>query len=115
MAAAVVALPQAPEAVLPAHVPDLQVHVGQRDGLDVLADGGHGAGVDASGGGGVIEVEVFDGGEEGRFARVVEAEEEDGVLCGKVSRGGTCGLVREGRWFEEGGIGAWNLPSLLVA
>ncbi len=34
------------------------------------------------GGGGGGEVEGFDGGEEGGFSGVIEAEEEDGVLWG---------------------------------
>lgn len=64
--------------MLAAHVPDLEVHVVERDGGDVLADGRDGGFV----GGGSVVVEGFDGGEEGGFAGVVEAEEEDGVFCG---------------------------------
>lgn len=112
--------------MLSTHVPDLQVHVGQADGLDVLANGGDGARVDAApapaggGGGGAsggIEVEVFDGGEEGRFTGVVEAEEEDGVFWWEVSRvvrlGGSGRAGRRRGNSEENG--AWSLPSLLVA
>ena len=62
--------------MLAAHVPDLEVHVVEGDGGDVLADGGDGG----FGGRGVVVVEGFDGGEEGGFAGVVEAEEQDGVL-----------------------------------
>lgn len=79
MAGRVVALPQPPQALLPADVPHFEVHVGEVDGGDVLADGGDGFG----GGGGVGgEVVGFDLGEEGGFAGVVEAEEEDGEFCG---------------------------------
>lgn len=70
--------------MLAAHVPDLEVYGGvggrERDGGYVLADGGHG-----------FEVRVLgaEGGfylfEERGFARVVEAEEEDGVFWGCVS------------------------------
>jgi len=63
--------------VLPAYVPDLEIHVAEIDGRDVLANGGDGF---LSGRGGGGEVEGFDGGEEGGFAGVVEAEEEDGVF-----------------------------------
>lgn len=71
--------------MLAAHVPDLEVHVVEGDGGDVLADGRDGR---FAGRGGVV-VEGFDGGEERGFAGVVQAEEEDGVLCGRsVSRGG---------------------------
>lgn len=72
----VVARPHGAQGVLPAHVPDLEVHVVEGDGGDVLADGRDGG---LAGCGGVV-VEGFDGGEEGRFAGVVEAEEEDRVL-----------------------------------
>lgn len=73
----VVARPHGAQGVLAAHVPDLEVHVVEGDGGDVLADGRDGG---FAGDGGVV-VEGFDGGEEGRFAGVVEAEEEDRVLC----------------------------------
>ena len=63
--------------MLAAYVPDLEVHVWKGDCADILADGGDG-GFGGGGGGGV---EGFDCGEEGCFAGVVEAEEEDGVLC----------------------------------
>ena len=78
--------------MLSAHVPDLEVHIGQVDGGDVLADGGHGFG-----GRGWVrgEVEGFDGGEERRFAGVVEAEEEDRVFCG-------CGEGVSGGWGWDG-------------
>lgn len=66
--------------MLAADVPDLEVHVVEGDGGDVLADGGDGGFV---GGQGVV-VEGFDGGEEGGFAGVVEAEEEDRVLYRRV-------------------------------
>ena len=73
----IVARPHGAQGVLAAHVPDLEVRVFEGDGGDVLADCGHGrfGGL----GGGVVE--GFDGGEEGCFAGVVEAEEEDGVFC----------------------------------
>ena len=124
--AAVITLPQLPQRVLAAHVPDLEVHVRQIDGGDVLADGGDGLG----GGGGVGgEVEGFDGGEEGRFAGVVEAEEEDGVfwgwgggfsggrtVWGIAGRDGKAGLrdMGRGRGEEGEGEGMAHSPSLLV-
>lgn len=73
----VVARPHGPQGVLAAYVPDLEIYVVEGDGGYVLADGGDGGFVR---GGGVV-VEGFDGGEEGGFAGVVEAEEEDGVFC----------------------------------
>ncbi len=64
--------------MLAADVPQLEVHVGQGDGRDVLTDGRDGF----EGGGGVVgEEEGFDLGEERRFAGVVEAEDDDGVFC----------------------------------
>ena len=78
MAAAVIALPEVAQGVLSADIPELEIHVREIDGSDVLADGGDGF----RGGEGVRgEVEGFDAGEEGGFAGVVEAEEEDGVFC----------------------------------
>lgn len=77
MAAGVVALPQAAQRVLATDVPDLEVQVRQRYRGDVLADRGDGFEV------GVVRAAV-DGAdllEEGGFAGVVEAEEEDGVFC----------------------------------
>jgi len=59
--------------VLAAHIPDLQVQIGQVDGGDVLADGGHGFEV----GVGVGAVEGLDLFEQRGFAGVVEAEEQD--------------------------------------
>ena len=103
VAAAVVALPELPQRVLSAHVPDLEVHVRQRDGGDILADGRHGL---DSGEGVVGEVEGFDGGEEGGFAGVVQAEEEDGVLCAR-NRWSVGGVKVSGKEGKE--------PSLLVA
>lgn len=63
--------------MLAAYVPYFKIHVRQRDGGDVLADCRDGL---ERWGGVVGEEERFDLGEEGRFARVVEAEEEDGVF-----------------------------------
>lgn len=79
MAAAVVARPQPPQAVLAAHVPDFEVQVRQRDGRDVLPDRR-----DRLERWGWVrgQVEGFDLREESGFAGVVEAEEEDGVFCG---------------------------------
>ena len=78
VAAAVVAGPEVAQRVLATHIPDFEVHVRQVDGRDVLADRRHrfvrGCGV-------VGEVEGFDAGEEGRFAGIVEAKEENGVFC----------------------------------
>ena len=73
----IITRPHGPEGVLAAHVPDLEVHVVEGDGGHILTDCWHGR---FTGGRGVV-VEGFDGGEEGRFAGVVEAEEEDGVFC----------------------------------
>ncbi len=103
--------------MLAAHVPDLEVHVVEGDGGDVLADGRDGG----FGGGGGLVVEGFDGGEEGRFAGVVEAEEEDGVFWERV-RGAENGKLAPWRseWLmrvwgeEEEGTGA-DVPSLAVA
>lgn len=39
MAACVVARPQVAEGVLPADVPDFEIHVWERDGGDILTDG----------------------------------------------------------------------------
>ncbi len=77
--------------MLAADVPDLEVHVVEGDGGDVLADGGDGG---FAGGWGVV-VEGFDGGEEGGFAGVVEAQEQDGVLCweGLLANGKEAGVV----------------------
>ena len=84
VAAAVVAAPQPAQAVLPADVPELEVEVWQGDGADVLADGRDGGGWGWGGvcGWGWGQVQGFDLGEEGRFAGVVEAEEDNGVFCG---------------------------------
>lgn len=64
--------------MLPAHIPDLEIHVAEIDRRDVLAHGGDGF---LGGWRRGRQVEGFDGGEEGGFAGVVEAEEEDGVFC----------------------------------
>ena len=86
----VVGGPDVAERVLAADVPDLEVHVWEVEGGDVLADGwdggfGGGQGVCCvwrRGGGGGGRVEGFEGVEERCFAGVVQAEEEDGVFCG---------------------------------
>lgn len=65
----VVARPHGAQRVLAADVPDLEVHVRQGDGGDVLADGRDGR---FAGGRGLV-VEGFDGGEQRRFPGVVEA------------------------------------------
>lgn len=73
--------------MLPAYIPDLEIHVWEGNSSDILADGGDGVLCGGGGrGGGGEGVEGFDGVEEGGFAGVVEAEEEDGVFC----------------WWEEG-------------
>ena len=80
MARGVVGLPEPAETVLAADVPDLQVdgRVGRRegDGRDILADGGDGLEVWVGG-----RVGAFYLFEERSFSCIVEAEEEDGVLC----------------------------------
>ena len=58
-------------------------------------DGGFGGGGGGAGGGGE-GVEGFDGVEEGGFAGIVEAEEEDGVFCWKGE-----GLVGSIDWGNE--------------
>ncbi len=79
MAATVVALPEAAQAVLTADVPYLEVDGwvwrGESDGSDVLADGGYGFKVRMRGGVGGFY--LF---EERGFAGVVEAQEEDRVF-----------------------------------
>jgi hypothetical protein len=78
MAAGVVALPELAQAELAADVPEFEVHVGEDDGGNVLADGGHGFEV------GRWAIGVEDGFDllvEGGFTGVVEAEEEDRVFC----------------------------------
>lgn len=79
VAAVVVALPQLAQGVLAAHVPDLEVHVGQGQGRDILADGGHGLEL---GRGRVGQVHGLDLFVKGGLAGIVEAEEDDGVFCG---------------------------------
>jgi len=106
---AVVGCPHAAEGVLAAYVPDSEIQFWKGDCGDVLADGGEGGFLRGGGGGGGVE--GFDGGEEGGFAGVVEAEEEDGVfwdwerrVSGIVRRGGVeivgvVGEEREGRCY----------------
>ena len=74
---------------MPAYIPDLQVHVRQRDCGDILADGRDGVAC-CSGGRRIslfAEGRVYGGveegfylAEEGGFARIVEAEKDDGVF-----------------------------------
>jgi hypothetical protein len=78
MAGCVIALPELAQRVLPSNIPDLEVHVGQRDGGDILADCRYGF---EFGGGVGGEEERFHLFVEGGFTGVVEAEEEDGVFC----------------------------------
>ncbi len=78
MTTAIVTLPQFPQAVLAPHVPDLEVHIWQRDCRDILTDCGDGFELWVRVRG---EVEGFDLFVEGRLASVVEAEEDYGVLC----------------------------------
>lgn len=80
MAALVVALPQAAQAHLAADVPELHVHVGQGNGRDVLADGGHGLEVGGRRGGGVGRKERLDLLVKGCLSGIVEAEEDDRVF-----------------------------------
>ena len=89
MAAFVVALPELAQGVLTPYIPNLEIHVCKTDRGDILADCWDGA----LGGWRVLgEVYGFDGAEEGGFAGVVEAEEEDGVFC---VRGGLAVLGSE--------------------
>lgn len=83
VAGGVVGLPELAQRVLAADVPDLEVHVWENDGGDVLADGGDSFEVGGRGGGGAVGVEdgfylLVKGG----LACVVEAEEEEGVFFG---------------------------------
>ena len=64
--------------MLATNIPDFEIHVRESNGGDILTNCGNGFGC---GEGMVGEVEGFDGGEEGGFAGVVQAEEEDGVFC----------------------------------
>jgi hypothetical protein len=97
-------LPQAAQAMLAADIPYLEVDGRIRgrefDGRDVLADGGYGFEIRVRGG-----IGGFDLFEEGGFAGVVEAEEEDRVFWLRVSYGSV------GGWMRMWGCG----PSLLVA
>jgi len=75
----VVVLPQPPQRVLPAHVPDPQVQVAHRERGHVLAHRWHRLEVWVP----VRRVRRFDLLQQRGFARVVEPEEEDRVLwCG---------------------------------
>lgn len=96
--------PHAPERVLPAHVPDLEVHVREGDGSHILADGWHGGFAGWRG----VGVEGFYGGEERGFAGVVEAEQEDRVFWG-------LGCWLHSSWIKGMGVRGGELPSLEVA
>ena len=88
VAAAVVFLPHAAQRVLPADVPELEVYRGGvRDCGYILADCG-----DCVGGWGRMrgQVDGFDLREEGGFAGIVEAKEEDGVFCSSNSSVQSC-------------------------
>ena len=69
--------------MLAPNIPDLEVHVVERDCSDVLADGWYGGFRGSTHWRGGIIVEGFYGGEEGGFASVVEAKKEDGIFCGE--------------------------------
>ena len=103
VAHAVVGRPDVAERVLPTYVPDLEVHVWEVEGGDVLADGGDG-GFRVDGRGGVggegSGEERFERIEEGGFAGVVEAEEEDGIFWEESVRGEEFGgrMGRRGGW-----------------
>ena len=67
--------------MLPSNIPDLEVHIAQVDGRDILPyrrdrllSSGRARG----------EVKRFDGGKEGSLAGIVEAKEKDGILCRSV-------------------------------
>jgi hypothetical protein len=82
VAAGVVALPQLAQRQLAANIPDLDVHIGQREGRDILADGRD-----------RLELGVWVFGQEerlrlfmeGRLAGVVEAEKDDRIFYSAVS------------------------------
>jgi hypothetical protein len=74
--------------MLAADVPDLQVQVGKSNRGDILPDRGHGFEIGMK----VYRVRGFDLFEEGGFAGVIEAEEEDGVFWMR------CELSLELRW-----------------
>jgi hypothetical protein len=71
VAAGIVTLPQLAQAHLAAHVPDLEVHIGQGEGRDILANRGHGL---------KLGIGVFGQEErlclfvEGRLAGIIEAK-----------------------------------------
>ena len=78
-------MPQRAQGELAADVPELQVHVGQGDGGDILADCRDRSQL----GLGLVGVEErFDLFVEGGLAGVVEAEEDDGIFCWCEKRGG---------------------------
>jgi hypothetical protein len=111
----VVALPQAAQAMLAADVPYLEVDGRIRgwefDGCDVLADGGYGFEVWVRG-----RVRGFDLFEEGGFAGVVEAEEEDGVFWGacELWNGMVVGeWVRRVRTFFAGGVEVYGFEKVV--
>lgn len=84
--AGVVTLPETSHGDLTADIPDLQVHIRQGEGRNVLADSGGGfAGIRGGSALGTGEKEGLDLGEEGGFASIVEAEKEDGVFWAQVS------------------------------
>ena len=64
--------------MLTAHVPDLQVHIGQRYGRDVLTNGRYRVGGWGRRGGNVY---ILDGIEKGSFPGVIEAKKENGIFC----------------------------------
>ena len=71
-------MPELAQRVLPSNIPDLEVHVGQCDGGDILADSRYGFEFWGGVGG---EEEGFHLFVKGGFTSVVEAKEEDGVFC----------------------------------
>lgn len=110
MAGRVIALPQFPQGVLPADIPDLEVHIWQRNGGYILSDCGDcfeiGNGVGR-------EEEGFDLFVESGLAGVVEAEEEDGVFCGVLAGNGEGGKRCAEEWRRE--MAQSNLWGIYVA
>lgn len=78
VAAGVVALPQLAQAQLAADVPDLEVHVGEREGRNILADRRHRLQLGIWAFGQEERLGLF---VEGRLAGVVEAEKDHRVFC----------------------------------
>ena len=90
MADRIVARPHAAKGVLATYIPNLQVHFWKGYCSDVLADSRDGGFTRRSG----IGEESFDSGEEGGFACIVKAEEEDRIFYTWMISSETCCKAR---------------------